>query len=130
MLKSLVRIRRVVLIACVALFACLWALSLVYGDAEDKVGVLILSAVIPLIVYAFIQITYRIVSINAPFRVMKIYFWLFIIGGFGGTVLTFISFIVGFPNGLTIGLGASLAFIMATLDYAKRAFDKEEKDNL
>lgn len=109
------------IIYAVALLA-LWTVSLIFGNAQDKVTVLVLSLVVPFVVYGFIRLMYRIVRVNASSRVMRFFYCFFLIVGLLVTVMMLIEFIGGFPNGLSPMLGASGAIVIATLDSAKKQY--------
>ena len=89
--------------------------------------VLILSLVIPFIVYGFLRLIYKVVSTHAPFKAICFLCYFFLAAGALGTVMMFVEFIVGFPNGLSPTLGACGALLIATLDSAKKTFENEDK---
>ncbi len=120
--NKLLQKRNLILIIYAVVLLALWTVSLIFSDAEDKVTVLVLSLVIPFVVYGFIRLMYKIVRVNASFQVMRFFYCFFLIGGLIGTVMMLIEFIGGFPNGLSPTLGACGALIVATLDSAKKQY--------
>ena len=99
-----------------------WTVALIFGNGEDKVMVLVLSLIIPFVIYSFVRLMYKVVSINASLKIMCFFYYFFLIGGSLGTIMMFAEFISGFPNGLSPTLGACGALIIATLDSAKKSF--------
>ena len=65
MLNILTKKRNPILIIYAAVLLVLWILALIFGNREDKLIVLILSLVIPFVIYGFMRLAYKIVSINA-----------------------------------------------------------------
>ena len=112
------RIKPILLVYSVILLA-LWLLTLLFHTAENKVMILILSLVIPFVVYGFVRLMYKVVSIHASLGVLRFFF---LIGGFLGTVMLLFEFVFGFPNGLSPTLGACGALVVATLDSARKVF--------
>ena len=127
MLNKIVQKKNLILIIYAIVLLAFWTVALIFGNAEDKVTVLILSLVIPFVIYGFARLMYKVVSINASFKIMSFFYYFFLIGGLLGTVMMFVEFIGGFPNGLSPTLGACGALIIATLDSAKKSFENEDK---
>lgn len=119
---KLLKKRNLILIIYAVALLALWTVSLIFGNAQDKVTVLVLSLVVPFVVYGFIRLMYKIVRVNASSRVMRFFYCFFLIVGLLVTVMMLIEFIGGFPNGLSPMLGASGAIVIATLDSAKRQY--------
>jgi len=127
MLNKIVQKKKLILIIYAIILLVFWAVALIFGNAKDKVMVLILSLIIPFVIYGFVRLLYKIVSINASFEIMCFFYYFFLIGGLLGTVMMFVEFIGEFPNGLSPFLGACGAFIIATLDSAKKNIETESK---
>ena len=125
--KAILKKNLILIIYAVALLA-FWTVALIFGNREDKVMVLILSLIIPFVVYGFVRLMYKVVGINASFKTMCFFYYFFLIGGLLGTVMMFVEFIAGFPNGFSPTLGACGALIIATLDSAKKSFENKDKD--
>ena len=119
--------KKIVLIICAAVFLILWTLTLILGNGEDKVTVLVLSLVLPLVIYGFVRLMFKIVRINAPLKFIKFGIYFFLIMGALGVVMDIIHFITGFPNGLSPTLTACLGLIIAVLDEAKKNTEIENK---
>jgi len=127
MLNKIIQKKNLILIIYAVILLAFWTVALIFGNAEDKVMVLILSLVIPFVIYGFVRLMYKVVSINASFKIMCFFYYFFLIGGSLGTVMMFVEFIGGFPNGLSPTLGACGALIIATLDSAKKNIETESK---
>ena len=127
MLNKIIQKKNMILIIYAVILLAFWTVALIFGNAEDKVMVLILSLIIPFVIYGFVRLMYKIVSINASFKIMCFFYYFFLIGGLLGTVMMFVEFIGEFPNGLSPTLGAFGALIIATLDSAKKNIETESK---
>lgn len=127
MLNKIIQKKNLILIIYVVILLVFWTVALIFGNAEDKVMVLILSLIIPFVIYGFVRLMYKVVSINASFKIMCFFYYFFLIGGLLGTVMMFVEFIGEFPNGLSPTLGACGALIIATLDSAKKNIETESK---
>ena len=127
MLNKVIQKKNLILIIYAIVLLVFWTLALIFGNAENKVMVLVLSLIIPFVIYGFVRLMYKIVSIKASFKIMCFFYYFFLIGGILGTVMMFVEFIVGFPNGLSPVLGACGALIIATLDSAKKNIETESK---
>ena len=127
MLNKIVQKKKLILIIYAVILLVFWIVALIFGNAEDKVMVLILSLIIPFVIYGFVRLMYKVVSINASFKIMCFFYYFFLIGGILGTVMMFVEFIGGFPNGLSPVLGSCGALIIATLDSAKKNIETESK---
>ena len=127
MLNKLIQKKNLILIIYAAVLLVFWTLALIFGNSEDKLMVLILSLIIPFVVYGFVRLMYKVVHINASPKVMSFFYYFFLVGGLLGTVMMLVEFIGGFPNGLSPTLGACGAMIIATIDSAKKTFENEDK---
>ena len=126
MLNKLIQKKNLILFIYAVVLLAFGAVTLIFGNREDKVMVLILSLIIPFVVYGFVRLMYKVVSINASFKTMRFFYYFFLIGGLLGTVMMFVEFVAGFPNGLSPTLGACGALIIATLDNAKKSFENKD----
>ena len=127
MLNKLVQNKKVIFIACVAVLLVLWTLTLILGNREDKIMVLVLSLVLPFIIYGFVRLMFKVVRIHAPLKFIKFGVYFFLIMGVLGVVIDVVHFIIGFPNGLSPTLTACLGLIIAVLDEAKKKIDIDGK---
>ena len=125
MLNKIIQKKNMILIIYAVIFLAFWTVALIFGNAKDKVMVLILSLIIPFVIYGFVRLMYKVVSINASFKIMCFFYYFFLICGMLGTVMMFVEFVAGFPNGLSPTLGACGALIIATLDSAKKNIEIE-----
>lgn len=126
MLNKIIQKRNPILIVYAVVLLAFWVMTLIFGNREDKVMVLILSLIIPFVVYGFVRLMYKVVSINASFKTMRFFYYFCLIGELLGTVMMFVEFVAGFPNGLSPTLGACGALIIATLDSAKKSFENKD----
>ena len=127
MLNKLTQKKKLILIIYTLVLIAFWTVALIFGNKDDKVTVLVLSLIVPFVVYGFVHLMYKIVSINASLKAMCFFYYFFLIGGLLGTVMMVIEFAGGFPNGLSPTLGACGALIVATLDSAKKSFENDNK---
>ena len=127
MIQKLITRKNLILIIYATVLLVSWILALIFGNREDKLMVLILSLIIPFVVYGFVRLMYKVVHINASLKVMSFFYYFFLAGGLLGTLMMIVEFISGFPNGLSPTLGACGAMIIATLDSAKKTFESADK---
>ena len=127
MINKVIQKKNLILIIYAIVLLVFWTLALIFGNAENKVMVLVLSLIIPFVIYGFVRLMYKIVSINASLKVMCFFYYFFLVGGLLGTFMMFVEFITGFPNGLSPILGACGALIIATLDSAKKTIEFESR---
>ena len=71
MLNKLVQKKNVVLIVCAAVLLILWTLTLIFGNGEDKIMVLVLSLVLPFVIYGFVRLMFKVVRITAPLKFIR-----------------------------------------------------------
>ena len=127
MLTKLVEKKNLILIIYTAILLVFWTLALIFHNREDKLAVLILSLIIPFVIYVFVRLMYKIVSKNASFKAMCFFYYFFLIMGLLGMVMMPVEFIGGFPNGFSPVIGSCGALIVATLDSAKKSIEIENK---
>ena len=120
MLNKLIQKRNIILIIFAILFFALWTLTLIFGNSANKSELLILSIIMQFVVYGFVRLMYKIVKINAPLKIKRVFYGFFLINGAIITLSMIVEFIKWFPNGFTIAFGVSGAVIIATLDDAKK----------
>lgn len=125
MIKSLIQKRNLILIIFVSVLLALCIVTLVFGNTDDKVIVVILSFIVPSIIYGFIRLIYKIIRITASLKSMAFFYAIFLFFGAFGIIMMLIEYITWFPNGLTIGLGSSQAIFIAALDEIKKTETKK-----
>ncbi|MBQ9783749.1 MAG: hypothetical protein IJW44_04445 [Clostridia bacterium] len=128
MLEKFVRIKWI--LACIGggvLFA-LWLLLWIFGNREDKILVLVLTPILPFVIYGFMRLMFLVVGLNASVRVMRFFCYFFLIGGLLGIGMMVVEYVRGFPNGLSPTLGGCLGMIVAVLDEARKR-GKSPKEN-
>ena len=87
MLNKLVQKKNILLIGCVAILLILWTLTLIFGNGEDKMMVLILSLILPFVIYGFVRLMFKVVRINAPLKFIKFGIYFFLIMGVFSVVM-------------------------------------------
>ena len=122
-MKKLADKRTLIMIILAGILLVLWVLHLILGSGQGKITVLVLTLILPMIIYGFVRLLSKVIGINAPLKVMNVFAWFFLICGTLGIVLNLIVFISGFPNGLSPSLGACMGLVTAVLDEAKKNFD-------
>lgn len=127
MINKFVQRKNVILMGCAAVLLILWTLTLIFGNREDKIMVLVLSLVLPLVIYGFVRLMFKVVRINAPLKFIKFGSYFFLIMGVLGVVMDVVYFLTDFPNGLSPTLTACLGLIFAVLDEAKKNINIEGK---
>ncbi len=127
MLKKLVDKKNLISVILAVVLLALWLVTLVLGNAEDKVIVLILTPVFPFVVYGFARLMFKLIKIKAPAKVMKFFVCFFLIVSTVVIALDIIGFISGFPNGLSPSVGAFMGLMVAVLDEAKKFFALDEQ---
>ena len=127
MINKLVQRKNVILVVFVAVLLILWTLTLIFGNREDKTTVLVLSLVLPFMLYGAGRLMFKIVRVTAPLKYIKFGIYFFFIFCVFSVVIDVIYFITGFPNGLSPTLTACLGVIIAMLDEAKKNIDIEGK---
>ena len=120
MLNKLIEKKNVIVITFSALFLAQWILTLLFMDREDKVMLLILSAVLPVVIYGWMRLLYIIIGMYAPQSYMRFFIYAFLTMFFAAAVVLTVQFIAGFPDGFAIAFGISEACIIATLDEANK----------
>ena len=119
MLRKCILKRKTVFIAGAIVLLILWALTLLFGNGEDKIMVLVLSLALPFAIYGFVRLMFKVVRINAPLKFVKFGIYFFLLMSALYTVVGLVGFVVDFPNGLSPSLTACFGLIMAALDEIK-----------
>ena len=122
MVNHLIRNKKLVTIVLSAILLVLLGISLIFGDAEDRTALLVSSLVIPIVVYGFIRLMFKVCRINAPHKYLKLMVRFFLIAAILGLAVMRVGVVPGVPNGLSVALPACMAVIIAALD-------EEEKNN-
>lgn len=120
MLEKLVnKIKFITLIFTCVLFV-LWTVYLFFGKGEDKIMFLVLTPCLPAVVYGFIRLTFKVVSINASVKYLNFITWFFLIMGTLGIIIDLIYFINRFPDALSPSIGACMGLVLGVLTEAKK----------
>ncbi len=120
MQNKLIKNKNIILIVFIIVFFVPWTLTLIFSNGADKVELLILSLIMPLVVYGFMRLNYKIMKSNASDKIMRIFYYFFLINGALILISMIVEFIKRFPNGFTIAFGVCQAVIIATIDDAKK----------
>ena len=112
---------------CAAVSLILWILTLIFGNGDDKVRVLVLSILLPFVMYGALRLGFKVVRINASLKYIKFCICFFLFFGVLGVVMEAICFITGFPNGFSPTLTICFGIIIAVLDEAKKNIDIESE---
>ena len=118
-MDKLIQKRNVILLSFACILLVLSVLSFAFGEEEDKVKLIVLTVILPFVIYGFARLIYKVVRINASLKIMKFFFSFFLVCGTLGTVFMTLAYIASFPSGLSPALGASMGLIIATLDAQK-----------
>lgn len=124
MLNKIIKKKNLILIIYAVILLSLWVVALIFENREDKVTVLVLSLVMPFIIYGLIRLMYKIVGKSC--KTMSFFYGFFLLIGSLGTLMMIVEFIRSFPNGLSPSLGALFGLIPATLDSAKKHIENED----
>lgn len=127
MLNKLIKKRNIILIAYAVAFLVLGILEFIFSDKEDKIMDFIVSLVIPFIIYGLVRLMYGLSNINASSKVMRYFYYFFLITGAIMTVSIVVNAIIFFPSDYFSGVGAIGGLIVATLDKAKKTIRIEEE---
>ena len=87
MIQKLITRKNLILIIYAAVLLVFWILALIFGNREDKLVVLILSLIIPFVVYGFVRLMYKVVHINASPKEMSFLYYFFLVDGLLGTLM-------------------------------------------
>lgn len=120
MFGKLIEKRRMFFIVLVAVLMIPWTVTLIFASGADKVKILILSLVLPIVIYGFMRLLFGAVAVNAPQKFIKFMLLFFIIAGILCVCVGIVYFITDFPNGLSPSFASCLGMIQAALDEAKK----------
>ena len=127
MLNKIIQKKNLILSVYAAVLLAMLVVTLIFGNSEDQLGIVIISLILPFIIYGFARLMYKVVSLNSSPKAMSFFCCFFLAAGFIGTIMGLVFFISAFPNGLSPALGACGGLIMATLDFSKKNMDVEDK---
>ncbi len=117
-MEKLIKAKKYILFAGIIITLILLGIFLIFGNSNDKVLFLILSVVLPFIIYGFIRLLFFAISKIAPLKIMTIFSYFFIIACVLGLILTVIPyFIMHFPNGYSPIMSCLFATVTGVLDY-------------
>ena len=127
MLNKLVRIKNLIIAVFLIVFLVFWTFTLLFCNANqpDKVILLIVSIVVPLIVYVVLRVMCKYVVKCSILKEMKTFIFVALSLATVFWILMIVEYITVFPNGMTGGFGSSQAFIAAVLEGTKQLIEKE-----
>ena len=79
MLNKIIKKKNLILIIYAVILLSLWVVALIFGNREDKVNVLVLSLVMPFIIYGLIRLMYKIIGKNC--KTMSFFYGFFLLIG-------------------------------------------------
>lgn len=120
MLNKLVQKKKTVLIGCVVVSLIFWILTLFFCNEDGKINLLVLSLVLPFVIYGSTRLIFKAVKIKARSRFIKFTVCFFLLFGVLGVFVNALYFFIEFPNGLSPTLTACLGLVIAVLDEAKK----------
>ncbi len=124
MLNKLIQKRKIVLVVSAIV---LWTLTLIFGNGADKVKILVLSLILPFVIYGFVRLMFKVVRINATIKFINFVVCFFFIMGVFSVAMSVIYFITDFPNGLSPALTACLGMMLAVLDEVRKSIEIQNK---
>ncbi len=80
MLNKLIQKKNLILIVYAAVLLVFCILALIFDNREDKLMDIILSLIIPFVMYGLVRLMYKVVSINASLKSMRFGYYFFLIG--------------------------------------------------
>ena len=95
MLNKLIQKKNIILIACAVILLTLWTLTLIFGNGEDKTLVLVLSLILPFVVYGFVRLMYKMMNVCGSPKAMRIFFGFFLIMGTYSMIMMLVEYIRG-----------------------------------
>lgn len=130
MLKNLVKKRNLILAIFTGVLTLMWILFLVLGDYPDKVTLLVIAPILPIMIYLFVRVMFIVIGKNASVKVIKIYVCFFLIAGVFGGIVSIVEFLTGFPNDFSPTIAACMGLVVGILDVAKKYIDTDPDDNV
>jgi len=125
MLDKLVQKRSIILIIFAVVTLTALIITLFFDNKEDKATIIIASLVLPLIIYGFTRLMFKVVRIKASLKYIKTLVIFFIIGSIFSIVMSLKNFATDFPNGLSPILTADFGMLVALIDEAKKNIEME-----
>lgn len=120
MLLNLIQKKKLILTILSVILLIFWTITLLFGNGEDKITVLVLSLIFPFIVYGFMRLTDKMIRINASLKAITFFICFYLFAGGLVIVIDTVGFITAFPNGLNPTLGCGIGLIAACLDDAEK----------
>ncbi len=125
MLEKLAQKRKLIAIIYGVILLALFITHLVWGNAEDKNTIAIVTLIGFPFFYFGVKLMFKIVRINASKKVMTFFSWFFLCGaGVLGSVLCLVDFIRLFPNGFSPSLSCIMGMLLAILSDVNKHAEK------
>ena len=126
MIGRLVQKKKLFLAICVLVFLALWVLTLLFATRGDKTILLVLSLVIPFVVYGCLRLSFVICRKIYSLSFMKFMVRFVFVMGLLVMALMFFDFIRSYPNGIAGATGAYIGFFAAALGEEKKNIEAEQ----
>lgn len=115
MLKKLYRKRKLIALILAAMLLFAWLTYLIFGNEGNKLTNLILTPILPFLVYIFMRLVFKVIRTTASPGILEMFLrFFFIVGSLGALIMT-IGFILSFPNSLSPSLGGCMGMIIAAI---------------
>jgi len=128
MLKKLVDKRNLILIILAGILFIMWLLFLILGDYSDKVTLLVITPILPIVIYAFVRVMFIVIGKNASTKVMAMYVYFFLVAGLLGSVVSIVEFFTGFPDAFSPAIGGCIGLVIGILDVAKKHIETNSEE--
>ena len=126
MIGRLVQKKKLFLAICVLVFLALWVLTLLFATRGDKTILLVLSLVIPFVVYGCLRLSFVICRKIYSLSFMKFMVRFVFVMGLLVMALMFFDFIRSYPNGIAGATGAYIGFFAVALSEEKKNIEAEQ----
>ncbi len=113
-MQHLIRLRKIILLAGVALTLVATAFFLLLGDPAQKLSTTIATLIAPLLAGLFIGVMFAVTR-NFGHGITTVYSWFFLISGMIAFVMGLISYFDPFPAGTTPLLSVGVTQIFSVL---------------
>jgi len=128
MIKHLVKKKKLFIIVFSLILIILGTITLVFGDAEDKIRTVVMFFVMPFLVYGALRFIFCIFRIKQTLGFVKFVVRFFLLAAAIALIVESGEFVRNFPNGLSPSSGAWMGLIIGTLDEEKKNI-QIENDN-
>lgn len=120
MFKKLVQKRNTILIIFACILAIFLLLTLIFSNSEEKFRLMIISVVAPWLFYGGLRLAFTASRIYGSLKYIKLGVRFFFFVSALAIPVSFVSFILNFPNGLSPTLFIFMAIFICVLDEEKK----------